>query len=210
MQRLTSELWDKQDQHGGDRLRLFTAVALTVDAAEVLYPGSFVDVGPSFVFPAVTYLDVDKRAARFFADEEGVNEIVTLHRDAGTPAAFRFIHGDYHRDIGLAPESFDLLVSLYAGFVSEYCTSYLRIGGTLLVNPSHGDVAMASIDSRYALSGVVASRSGQYRVVTSDLDGYLVPKRPQPLPLTVDLLHHLGRGIAYTKSPFAYLFTRIA
>ena len=59
----TAELWAKQDQHQGDRWRLFSAVAESLDASTVLYPGSYVDLAPSFVFDSVTYLDVDKRAA---------------------------------------------------------------------------------------------------------------------------------------------------
>ncbi|MCB0954415.1 MAG: hypothetical protein KDB13_17160, partial [Microthrixaceae bacterium] len=92
-------------------------------------------------------------------------------------------------------------------FVSEHCTEHLRVGGSLLVNPSHGDAAMASIDPRYELSGVVIADSGRYRVDTTDLEGYLVPKKPQAV--TVAALHETGRAIGYTRSPFAYLFTRI-
>ena len=109
-------------------------------------------------------------------------------------------------ELGLADESFDLLASLYAGLVSEYCTRYLRVGGTLLVNSSHGDAAMASIDSRYRLAGVVTSRAGNYRVSMDGLDSYLIPKRS--VEVTAELLHRTGRGIAYTRSPFAYLFQR--
>jgi len=150
-------MWAKQDQHEGDRLRLFAAVAETVDAETVLYPGCYVDIAPSFVFPAVTYLDSDKR----------------------TP-----------------------------GFISEHCTRHLTMGGRLLVNPSHGDAAMASIDQRYVLSGVVKSGSGTYRVDTKDLDTYLIPKKPQAI--TVDSLHQSNRGVGCTRSPYAYLFTRVA
>lgn len=80
------------------------------------------------------------------------------------------------------------------------------MGATLLVGPSHGDAAMASLDPRYRLTGVVTSRSGSYRVSTDQLDSYLIPKKP--VEVTPDLLHEMGRGIAYTKSPFAYLFSR--
>ena len=66
---------------------------------------------------------------------------------------------------------------------------------------------MASIDHRYELSGVVTSRSGEYRVSASELETYLVPKKETDI--TVAFLHEWGRGVAYTKSPFAYLFTRI-
>ena len=98
-------------------------------------------------------------------------------------------------ELDLPAASFDLLVSLYAGFVSEHCTDYLKIGGTLLVNPSHGDVAMASIDPRYELSGVVVSRDGDYRVRTEDLSTYLIPK--SPVDVTPTTLHDRGRGFLH-------------
>ena len=171
----------------------------------MFYPGSYVDLAPSFVFGSVTYLDVDKRAPAFFADTDGVLEIIAEH-DGPPEPDITFIHGDYTSPLDLPEEHFDLLVSLYAGFISEHCTQHLKIGGTLLVNPSHGDAAMASIDPRYVLAGVVKSSSGNYRVDTTDLDTYLIPKKPQAI--TAESLHQSGRGIGYTKSPFAYLFTR--
>lgn len=205
MKAKTAELWAKQDQHHGDRWRLFSAVGQAIDAETVLYPGSYVDLAPSFVFGSVTYLDVDKRAPGFFADTEGVAELIAQHEGPPEPDV-TFIHGDYTEPLDLPEEHFDLLVSLYAGFISEHCTRHLKIGGTLLVNPSHGDAAMASIDSSYVLAGVVRSGSGTYRVDTKDLESYLVPKKPQTI--TPESLHRSGRGIGYTKSPFAYLFTR--
>ncbi|MDH3704522.1 MAG: hypothetical protein OES57_00535 [Acidimicrobiia bacterium] len=207
VQPLTEKLWSKQDQHEGDRRRLFAAVAANIDAEQVLYPGSFVDIAPSFVWPSVTYVDADRRAERFFADEAGVAEIIDAHDPPTADRSVTFVAGDYTTNLGLMDESFDLLVSLYAGFVSEHCTRYLRVGGMLLVNPSHGDTAMASIDPRYQLSQVVIHRNGDYQLRRDDLDTYLVPKKPTEL--TPALLHDLGRGIAYTRPAFAYLFERV-
>jgi len=203
----TRALWARQDGHAGDRWRLFTAVGEAVDVRTAIYPGSFVDIAPSFVFASVTYVDTDDRAAAFFSDGRGVAEIIAEHRDSLPDPEVRFIHGDYRQDLDAEPGSFDLLVSLYAGFVSEHCTELLRVGGTLLVNSSHGDAAMASIDSRYELSGVVQSASGRYSVRSEHLDAYMQPRKP--VIVTKDLLHETGRGVAYTRSPFAYLFTRI-
>ncbi len=199
------------DKHPGDRVGLFGAVADTlVGDARMLYPGSYVDIAPSVWFDDVTYLDTDRRAAKFFDHPEAVAQLVDTKRQAvGQPvgtAAMSFLHLDYQTELPEPHESFDLLVSLYAGFISEHCTDYLRVGGTLLVNPSHGDAAMASIDPRYELAGVVDSREGNYRVRTDALDDYLIPKNDQAI--TVDSLHSSGRGIAYTRPAFAYLFTR--
>ena len=203
----TAQLWSEQDRHEGDRWRLFRAVAEAVDASTVLYPGCYVDIAPSFVFESVTYVDLDKRAPKFFDDIDGVREIIEDHHGPLAPD-ITFIHADYTDRLDLPDEQFDLLVSLYAGFISEHCTQHLQIGGTLLVNSSHGDAAMASIDPRYQLRGVVVSQSGDYRFDTTDLASYLIPKKPQAI--TADALHESGRGIAYSKSPFAYLFERIA
>lgn len=207
MKSATEKLWRQQNKHEGDRWRLFQAVGECVDANTVFYPGSFVDISPSFVFPDVTYLDMDKRTPRFFTDTNGVLEIIAEHAGAPDKPKFTFIHGDYSALLTLPDESFDLLISLYAGFISEHCTRYLKKGGSFLVNPSHGDAAMASIDSRYELSGVFASHAGGYTVRTIGLDKYLVPKKS--IEITPEFLHKHGRGISYTRSAFAYLFKRI-
>lgn len=208
MKERTGKLWAKQDQHTGDRLRLFTAVGGAIEASTVLYPGSYVDVAPSFVFDDVTYVDVDRRAQQFFDDEAGVGEIVRDHRSAGPQGAWRFIRADYTSDLALPDDHYDLLVSLYAGFVSEHCTQHVRPGGHLLVNASHGDAAMAALDPRYRLIGVVTSRGGTYTVVDRGLDQHLIPKRS--VEITAESLHLSGRGVAYTKPAFAYLFQHIA
>lgn len=201
----TLELWHLQNRPPGDRHRLFAAVAEATGACTALYPGSYVDVAPSFVLDDVTYVDVDRRAARFFADTEGVDAIVRVVAPDRRPQV-TFVHADYTDDLELPVDHVDLLISLYAGFVSEHCTRHLRVGGTLLVNSSHGDAAMASIDDRLELWGVVTTGDGGYRVSTAALDRYMVPKRP--IQITAEMLHERGRGIAYTTSPFAYLFTR--
>ncbi|MEM7339053.1 MAG: hypothetical protein AAF467_10425 [Actinomycetota bacterium] len=204
----TRSLWEKQVALVGDRRTLYEAVADAVPGSAVLYPGSYVDLTPSFVWPSVTYVDMDRRAAQFFGDTDGVEELVVEHDGPSAARTVRFIAGDYADPLDVAEESVDLLVSLYAGFISEHCTRYLREGGHLLVNSSHGDAAMASIDTRYRLAGVVESRDGRHRVRTDDLGSYLVPKRD--VAITVELLHASGRGIAYTRSPFAYIFERVA
>lgn len=201
----TAELWAKHNRHPGDRHRLFAAVAAAVNADEVLYPGSYVDIAPSFVFGSVTYVDTDRRTPGFFGDTEGIAQIVADH-DGVPDADIAFIHGDYTGDLNLPAGHFDLLISLYSGFISRHCAEHLKVGGTLVVNASHGDVAMASIDPQYELSAVVTHDSGEYAVNTADLDTYLIPKKPQAI--TVDGLLTAGREIPYTRSPFAYLFTR--
>ncbi len=200
----THRLWDGHNQHPGDRHRLFVAVADAFGISTALYPGCYVDIAPSFVLDSVTYIDVDRRAAQFFADTSGVDEIIRSHRNDGGSAEWSFQRNDYTSVLPLPEEHFDLLISLYAGFVSEHCTRHLRPGGLLLVNPSHGDAAMAGLDPRYRLVAAVTSRDGKYAVRHDDLDTYLIPKRDTEI--TRESLHATNRGIAYTKPAFAYVF----
>ncbi|MGB0115100.1 MAG: hypothetical protein WBP59_17905 [Ilumatobacteraceae bacterium] len=66
---------------------------------------------------------------------------------------------------------------------------------------------MASLDPGYRLDAVVESGDDGYSVSCEDLDTHLVPKRD--IEVTRQGLHEDGRAIAYTRSPFAYLFERI-
>jgi hypothetical protein len=68
----TRTLWKKQHDLVGDQVALFSAVADAVEANSVLYPGSYVDLTPAFIWPSVTFVDVDRRANQFFSDRDGV------------------------------------------------------------------------------------------------------------------------------------------
>lgn len=174
----------------------------------MLYPGSFVDIAPSFVWPLVTYVDTDRRAERFFDDRDGVRELLAEHGVVPGAHDVRFVGADYRRDLPLDDESFDLLLQLYTGPAVEHVTRYLAPGGVLLANASHGDAALAALDPRYELLAAVESRSGDYRVVGGGLERFMVPKKP--VELTATMIRASGRGIAYTRSAFAYLFRRLA
>ena len=157
MKPATEKLWAKQNQHQGDDSACSLRWRPTPKPSRVLYPGSFVDIAASFVFPVVTYVDSDRRAAKFFDDIEGVDEIVSANQASPGARAIQFIAGDYRDELDLPDESFDLLVSLYAGSSPSTAPANLAVGGHLLVNPSHGDAAMASLDPRYQLAAVIKS-----------------------------------------------------
>lgn len=200
-------LFAEYDRHPDDHQRLLRAVADSELFERVLYPGSYIDVSPSFVFRDVTYVDTDRRAARFFSDRPGVDRLVrSCYRGEGSPT-WRFLHADYTDPLDVPIASMDLVISLYAGFVSEHCTLYLRAGGCLLANNSHGDASLASLDSRNELVAVVVRRASGYRIEARDLQGYLDPHDPA-IEVTADLLRKSGRGVRYRRSAAAYLFRR--
>jgi hypothetical protein len=104
----------------GDRSGLFGALSTAWHPAKALYPGSYLDLSPSTAIPSVTYVDTDRRAARYFADEALVAAELRGRTLPGAGTDIAFLHADYTEPLPIPPASFDLLVSLYAGPVWEH------------------------------------------------------------------------------------------
>ncbi|AOW92638.1 hypothetical protein BFN03_07885 [Rhodococcus sp. WMMA185] len=189
----------------GDRTDLYEAVADRIGARRVLYPGSYLDLAPSYVWPDVTYLDSDTRAHRAFTGTDAAISLARTRRKYEAEPRIEFIAGDYTDSLAALPRAqWDLALSLYAGPVSEHAARCLRPGGHLLVNNSHADAGLAHLDSGFELEAAVHCESGRFRVVTDGLDRYFQPKRP-PHP-TRELLRADGRGVRYTRPADVYLF----
>jgi hypothetical protein len=202
----TTPSWITYRDSIGDRSGLFGALSAAWNPAKALYPGSYLDVSPSTAIPSVTYVDTDRRAARYFADEALVAAELQGRALPGADTDIKFLHADSTKPLPIPPASFDLLISLYAGPVWEHCRQYLAPQGLLLANTSHGDASLAALDPTLLLVAAVHQRAGRYRIDTAGLDNYLIPKRPAA---DVDTIRRQGRGIAYTKTAFAYVFKLI-
>jgi SAM-dependent methyltransferase len=183
---------------------MFGALARRWPVQRALYPGSYVDLSPSTAIPSVTYVDSDARAARFFSDDPLVRTQLAEHTPTSETNDVHFIAADYTQPLDVPEASMDLLISLYTGPMYEHCRRYLRPGGLLLANASHGDASLAALDPTLSLVAVAQHRDGRYRMTHDRLDGYLHPKRPETAD--VERIRRSGRGIAYTRSAFAYVF----
>lgn len=103
----------------------------------------------------VTYVDRDRRAARFFADVDGVTELVAEHSQDADASTWRFIHADYRHTVQVLDARCDLLISLYASLVSNHRTRLPAARRDPADNPSHGDVARAALDPRSSLAAII-------------------------------------------------------
>ncbi len=200
----TGPSWTTYRQSIGDRSGLFAAVAMQWRPRRALYPGSYLDLSPSTAIASVTYVDTDRRAARFFAEREQVAAELHGRTHSGAGAEVTFLPVDYTTALPLPDAGFDLLISLYAGPVWDRCRHHLSPHGLLLANTSHGDASLAALDPRLKLVAAVLHRGDDYRLDREALDTYLVPKKPAAAD--PDLIRRTGRGIAYTRSAFAYVF----
>lgn len=193
-------------QPGDERLGLFTLMADRFGCRSALYPGSFDHVTPAFVFPRTCFVDMDSEAARFFAGP-GLSELVAQRKVYEESTCIRFYAADYKERLAESEASFDLLISLNAGFVSQHCKRYLKVGGVLLVNNLHGDASMARLDPDYELAGAISRRGERFSLAETDLASYFVPKRD--IEVTREYLKQTRRGVAFTRRAFAYAFQRV-
>lgn len=188
-----------------DRTALYEAVAAHTGTKRVLYPGSYLDLAPSYIWPDVTYLDSDARARRAFAEPDTAHALARHKRRYPHDPAITFVPGDYTRTLSRLPAAgWDLAISLYTGPVSDHVQRCLKPGAWLLANNSHADAGLAHLNPHYQLAAAIHHRAGRYHLITDDLDRYMHPQRP-PHP-TREQLHTTGRGIAYTHPADAYLF----
>lgn len=194
--------WTTYRDSIGDRSGLFGALRAAWHPSKALYPGSYLDLSPSTAIASVTYND--RRAARFFANKALVTAELENRTLPGAGADIAFLHMDYTEPLQLPMGGFDLLISLFACPVWEHCRQYLSPGGLLLANASHGDASLAALDPALHLVAAVHEQDGIYQLKTENLDSYLIPKRPAAAD--PDTIRRQGRGIAYTRTAFAYVF----
>ena len=190
-----------------EREDLFVAIRNKYGCKSALYPGSFIHITPSFIFPEVIYVDSDSQAKKFFKNIKDVIEIINSKKQYLEKSNVIFFGQSYLKPLPTPVDSIDLLISQYAGFVSMYCKKYLKKGGILLVNNSHGDATMAKLDSSYKFIAVVRRQKVNYTIIDSDLDSYFIPKKP--IKITRSYLEQINRGIGYTKSATSYIFEKI-
>ncbi len=201
------ELYDEYHVRRGDeRLQLFEILRDEYSVNSCLYPGCFVHITPAFVFQKTAFVDTDRRAQRFFEDPS-VAEFVDLNKQYGEASNITFFAQEYSKPLPIDTE-YDLLLSQYAGFVSEKCKKYLRKGGILVANNSHGDASLASIDADFRFRAVINRREERFWFAGNQLHEYFVPRRN--VEVTKELLYKLKRGIGYTRSASNYVFEKVS
>ncbi|MFX0022899.1 MAG: hypothetical protein ACFE9S_11290 [Candidatus Hermodarchaeota archaeon] len=204
---LSAEQQYRKYFHNGDRREIFRLLVERYGVQSAIYPGSYIDIAPSFYIPITVYIDSFKKADKFFNANDTI-DFISKNRAYNKTPIIRYHYSDYNLDFGEDVEYFDLLISLYAGFVSENCKKYLKKNGILLANNSHGDAGIAYLDDDFEFVAAIYKSNGQYRLTEKNLDKYFIPKKPE-LKITKNYLKKLNRGVGYTKTSSAYVFKKI-
>lgn len=185
-----------------ERAGLFRVLKARYNCKEALYPGSSLHITPSLYYPHVVYVDRSAAAAEFFSDMDGIHAYVRRNKHYKRRAYIRFIAQDYTLPLPLPPGGFDLLISLYAGGVSQACKEYLKVGGVLVTNDHRNDVAGVMNDAGFELSALLRYSAGKYRFIDKDLDTQFAAMRNRKKG--VDYLKSTSRGAAYQESIDVY------
>jgi hypothetical protein len=190
-----------------EQVDLFRILKNEYGIKKVIYPGSYIHISPSFIFPDVVYIDSDKNAKMYFQGNDLIH-LVNSKKEYTEDPKITFFGLSYENHIEELELKFDLLISQYAGFISSACKDYLRIGGYLLVNNSHGDAGLASIDENYQLVSTVHKAKGKYRLSQASLDKYFIPKKD--IVVTKELLFKTRKGVGYIHVAPLYIFKRVS
>jgi hypothetical protein len=190
----------------GERSELFNLLKNKFNIIRALYPGSALHITPSFFFPETVYIDTYSKAKSFFK-MNGLNSFIARNKRYEPEPIVRYYPSDYKDKISEKDNYFDLLISQYAGFISKYCKRYLKLGGFLVVNNSHGDASMASIDNNFEFFAVLNLRNRKYYYSQKNLEQYFIPKKS--ILITEEYLERRQRGVGYKKTATNYLFKRV-
>lgn len=148
---------------GFDRTNLFEFIKKVFHSEKVLYPGSSIHISPSFVFKQVIYVDKSKGAADFFADNQEVSKIIEKNKRGPVSGYYEFLAHDYiNEHLPLRDNSFDLLISLYADNIIDYCRRYVRDKGIIISNNFHDEAVKAVKYNELTLIGYINRSQKQY------------------------------------------------
>jgi hypothetical protein len=191
---------------GDERLGLFRLLAEKFSISSGLYPGSFTHITPSLVIPDMVYVDLDKRCKSFFGSDT-TRAFVEANKEYARSASYRFHQADFQKGFPESEESFDILISFYAGFISKYCGKYLRTGGILLANNSHGDAPLAYAAQEFAFLGAVTRNGNRFSYTEDELHTYFI--RAGGKSLDTAAIEKTMRGPAYVRKAYAYIFKKL-
>ncbi|MEJ6528895.1 MULTISPECIES: hypothetical protein [unclassified Exiguobacterium] len=196
-----SDTYEAYAQKIGDRKRVYKTIARTFDVKRALYPGSHVDIAPSFVIPHVIYVDSFKGTIRFFKHLETVQELMDKRKEYDEPCTIEFFGQDYTQPLDIEPV--DLIISQYAGLVGQATKHYLKPGGILLCNDSHGDATLARFDEGFELIAVMGRAN---ELVQAGLNEYF--QLPKGKVVDIAEVKKTMKGPRYTKQAENYVFQK--
>ena len=98
-----------------------------------------------------------------------------------------------------------MIISQYAGFVGQATKQYLKVGGILLCNDSHGDATLAKFDKDFEFVGIVDSKN---KIQDKKLEQYFI--LPKEKSIDFKSVKEKMKGPKYKLLAENYLFRKVS
>lgn len=143
-----------------------------------------------------------KGAIKFFKDISIIKDYLNDYKQYKISCEVEFIGQDYNDSLDIP--QVDLIISQYAGFVGQATKEYLKIGGILLCNDSHGDATLARFDDDFEFIGVITKN---LKIKKMNLDRYFI--LPKNKVVNLNLVKKTMKGPKYIEDVENYLFRKL-
>jgi len=185
----------------GNRKNIYKIVKDIFDLKSAIYPGSYIDIVPSLILEEVTYIDNFKKANTFFKQKNEIAKYIEENKEYSNPSYINFIYDDYSKVSNI--KMVDLIISQYAGFVGQETKQFLKVGGILLANDSHGDATLAYLDESYQFIATLDNNIINF----DNLEKYFSLSRKRMINLSE--VNEKQKGPKYINNAQNYIFKKI-
>ena len=190
-----------------ERAELFESIKDEYGCSTVLYPGCSIHITPSFYFQHVVYVDISETAKEFFQDNQSILSIVNSNKKYKQSAYIQFIHSDYTKELPVRENNYDLLLSIYAGGITESCKKYIKPGGIIVSNNHQNDAQQALKDSSIRLEALIHRKSKKYHIENCTGEKMLEALQEHSMPSKS--MKNSSSGLKYVDNEYYYLFRKI-
>ncbi|KLI44851.1 hypothetical protein SZ52_00680 [Brachyspira hyodysenteriae] len=187
-----------------NRAGLYKLIADKFNIKKALYPGSYIDITPSFFIEDVTYIDNFKNTDKFFKNINSIIDFINENKKYDNELKINFIYEDYRKKLEICND-FDLIISQYGGIISPYVKNFLKSNGIYLCNDSHADATITYFDNDFDLLGIINYDDLVFREDDKDIYFQISEKRK----LDFDILNIKMKPPKYINNADNYVFKKL-
>lgn len=159
-------------------LPVFRETRKYTGASKVLYPGSDKHATASLIFPEVYYVDLNEKLKPIFEDP-GVLKWIADNKEYEEESCVVFDTKNFETSQLCQEGSMDLLITACAGFVSKWCTKYVKPGGFVLASDAHYDARLLFVTKGFELVGVFDD--GGLNTTEAGKNGHFITTTGEPI-----------------------------
>jgi hypothetical protein len=190
-----------------DRAGLFELIKDKYGCGTVLYPGCSIHITPSFYFQHVVYVDINETAKEFFQDNQNILSIVNSNKKYKKSAYIQFIHSDYTEKLPVRENNYDLLLSIYAGGITESCKKYIKPGGIIVSNNHRNDAQQALKEPSVRLEALIRRKGKKYNIENGTGEKMLKALQEHSVP--TKNMKNSSSGLKYVDNEYYFVFRKI-